>query len=78
MEKTEQENAQDLQEIKLLSGEKPQSRAIAVTNVEQVQDSEEQAGPQPEVVQLVQPQEAIDRIVEIERAYREAVERENI
>lgn len=78
MEKTEQENAQGLQEIKLLSGEKLQSKAIAVTNVEQVQDSEEQVGPQPEVVQLVQPQEAIDRIVEIERAYREAVERENI
>ena len=31
----------------------------------------------PQVVQLVQPKEAIDDMAEIERQYRETIEREN-
>ena len=63
MENIEQENTQEVQqEDNLLEGAQP----VAL--------SEEM----PQAVQLVQPKEAIDYMAEIERQYRETIERENI
>ena len=37
----------------------------------------EETTEMPQAVQLVQPKEAIDNMAEIERQYRETIEREN-
>lgn len=63
MENIEQENTQEVQQENLLGGE-----VIA----EQAQTEE-----QPQAIQLVLPKEAEDEIAELERQYRETVEREN-
>lgn len=63
MENIEQENTQEVQQENLLGGE-----VIA----EQAQTEE-----RPQAIQLVQPKEAIDNMAEIERQYRETIEREN-
>lgn len=63
MENIEQENTQEVQQENLLGGE-----VIA----EQAQTEE-----QPQAIQLVQPKEAEDEIAELERQYRETIEREN-
>lgn len=63
MENIEQENTQEVQQENLLGGE-----VIA----EQAQTKE-----QPQTIQLVQPKEAEDEIAELERQYREIIEREN-
>lgn len=63
MENIEQENTQEVQQENLLGGE-----VIA----EQTQIEE-----QPQAIQLVQPKEAEDEIAELERQYRETIEREN-
>lgn len=63
MENIEQENTQEVQQENLLGGE-----VIA----EQAQTEE-----RPQAIQLVQPKEAEDKIAELERQYRETVEREN-
>ncbi len=67
MENIEQENTQEvmLQEDNLLEGAQP------------VTVSEETEKELPQAVQLVQPKEAINNIKELERQYRETVEREN-
>lgn len=63
MENIEQENTQEVQQENLLEGE-----VIA----EQAQTEE-----RPQAIQLVLPKEAKDEIAELERQYRETVEREN-
>ena len=63
MENIEQENTQEVQQENLLGG-----KVIA----EQAQTEE-----WPQAIQLVQPKEAIDNMAEIERQYRETIEREN-
>ena len=63
MENIEHENAQGTQQDNLLEGK---------VIVEQLQTEE-----QPKVIQLVQPKEADDEIAELERQYRETIEREN-
>lgn len=63
MAEIEQENTQEVQQENLLGGE-----AIA----QQAQTEE-----QPQAIQLVQPKEAEDEIAELERQYRETIEREN-
>ena len=64
MEINEQENTQEAQQENLLDG--PQS-------VQAMQEGNEL----PTVVQLVQPQAALDEIAELEKKYRETIEREN-
>ena len=65
MENIEQENTQEAQqENNLLEG--VQSVALS-----------EETTEMPQAVQLVQPKEAIDSMAEIERQYRETIEREN-
>lgn len=65
MENTEQENTQEVlqQENNLLDGTQP---------IQTVSEDE-----LPQAVQLQQPKEALDEMAEIERQYRETVEREN-
>ena len=63
MENIEQENTQEVQQENLLGGE-----VIA----EQAQTEE-----RPQAIHLVQPKEAKDEIAELERLYRETIEREN-
>lgn len=63
MAEIEQENTQEVQQENLLGGE-----AIA----QQARTEE-----QPQTIQLVQPKEAEDEIAELERQYRETIEREN-
>lgn len=63
MENIEQENTQEVQQENLLGGE-----IIA----EQAQTEE-----RPQAIQLVLPKEAEDKIAELERQYRETIEREN-
>lgn len=63
MENIEQENTQEVQQENLLEGE-----IIA----EQAQTEE-----RSQAIQLVQPKEAEDEIAELERQYREIIEREN-
>ena len=63
MENIEQENTQEVQQENLLEGE-----VIA----EQAQTEE-----RPQAIQLVLPKEAEDKIAELERQYRETIEREN-
>lgn len=63
MENIEQENTQEVQQENLLGGE-----VIA----EQAQTEE-----RLQAIQLVQPKEAEDEIAELERQYRETIEREN-
>lgn len=63
MENIEQENTQEVQQENLLGGE---------VLAEQTQTEE-----QPQAIQLVLPKEAEDEIAELERQYRETVEREN-
>ena len=71
MEKIEQENSQEVQQDNFLEGKMP----IQTTASEQSVEAE---GPiEPKVPQLVPPQEALNRIAELERQYRETVEREN-
>lgn len=63
MENIEQENTQEVQQENLLEGE---------VIVGQAQTEE-----RPQAIQLVQPKEAEDKIAELERQYRETIEREN-
>jgi hypothetical protein len=66
MENIEQENTQEVQqENNLLEGAQPVALSEETTEM-------------PQAVQLVQPKEAIDNMAEIERQYRETIERENI
>ena len=69
MEKIEQENSQEVQQENYLEGKN-------VTRVEASAQSKEEP-TEPEVVQLIPPREALDRAAELERLYRETVEREN-
>ena len=64
METNEQENIQEVQQENLLDGS------------QSVQATQEENEP-PTVVQLVQPQSALDEIAELEKKYRETIEREN-
>ena len=65
MENIEQGNTQEVQqENNLLEGAQPVALSEETTEM-------------PQTVQLVQPKEAIDNMAEIERQYREAIEREN-
>lgn len=64
MEINEQENTQEVQQENLLDG--PQS----------VQAMQEENEPLT-AIQLVQPQAALDEIAELEKKYRETIEREN-
>lgn len=61
MEINEQENTQEVQQENLLDGS------------QSVQEENEL----PTAVQLVQPQAALDEIAELEKKYRETIEREN-
>lgn len=71
MEKIEQENSQEVQQDNFLEGKMP----IQTTASEQSVEAE---GPiEPKVTQLAPPQEALNRIAELERQYRETIEREN-
>lgn len=63
METSQQENTQEVLQGNLIEG--AQNQAVSPASVT------------PRVVQLVQPQEALDEIAEAERKYREIVEREN-
>ena len=62
-----QENAQEVQQENLLDGSQP---------VQAMQAMQEENGL-PTAVQLVQPQAALDEIAELEKKYRETIEREN-
>lgn len=64
MEINEQENTQEVQQENLLDGSQ---------SVQAMQEENEL----PTAVQLVQPKEAEDEIAELERQYRETIEREN-
>lgn len=63
MENIEQENTQEVQQENLLDGG---------LFAEQAQTEE-----LPQAIQLVQSKEAEDEIAELERQYRETIEREN-
>lgn len=63
MENIEQENTQEVQQENLLDGG---------LFAEQAQTEE-----WPQAIQLVQSKEAEDEIAELERQYRETIEREN-
>lgn len=64
MEMNGQENAQEAQQENLLDGSQP---------VQAMQEENEL----PAAVQLVQPQAVLDEIAELEKKYRETIEREN-
>lgn len=64
MEINEQENTQEVQQENLLDGSQ---------SIQAMQEENEL----PAAVQLVQPQAALDEIAELEKKYRETVEREN-
>lgn len=64
MEINEQENTQEVQQENLLDGSQ---------SVQAVQEENKR----PTVAQLVQPQAALDEIAELEKKYRETIEREN-
>lgn len=64
MEINEQENTQEVQQENLLDG---------FQSVQAMQEENEL----PITVQLVQPQVALDEIAELEKKYRETIEREN-
>lgn len=65
MENIEQENTQEVQqENNLLEG----AQSVALS---------EETTEMPQAIQLIQPKEAIDNMAEIERQYRETIEREN-
>ena len=66
MEINEQENTQEVQQENLLDGSGSQS-------VQAMQEENEL----PIAVQLIQPQAALDEIAELEKKYRETIEREN-
>ena len=59
-----QENTQEVQQENLLDGSQ---------SVQAMQEENEL----PAAVQLVQPQAALDEIAELEKKYRETIEREN-
>lgn len=64
MEINEQENTQEVQQENLLDSSQ---------SVQAMQEGNELST----VVQLVQPQAALDEIAELEKKYRETIEREN-
>ena len=64
MEINEQENTQEVQQENLIDGSQ---------SVQAMQKGNEL----PTAVQLVQPQAALDEIAELEKKYRETIEREN-
>lgn len=64
MEINEQENTQEVQQENLLDGSQ---------SVQAMQEENELSA----AVQLVQPQVALDEIAELEKKYRETIEREN-
>lgn len=70
MEKIEQENSQEVQQENFIEGK----------NVAQAETSAQldEELTEPKTVQLIPSQEALDRVSELERLYRETVERENI
>lgn len=65
MEINEQENTQEVQQENLLDGSQ---------SVQAMQEGNELPTA---AVQLVQPQAALDEIAELEKKYRETIEREN-
>lgn len=65
MEINEQENTQEVQQENLLDGSQ--------SSVQAMQEENEL----PIAVQLIQPQAALDEIAELEKKYRETIEREN-
>lgn len=67
MEINEQENTQEVQQENLLDGSQ------SVQSVQAMQEGNEL----PTAVQLVQPQAVLDEIAELEKKYRETIEREN-
>lgn len=67
MEINEQENTQEVQQENLLDG------FDGSQSVQAMQEGNEL----PTVIQLVQPQSALDEIAELEKKYRETIEREN-
>lgn len=67
MEINERENTQEVQQENLLDGSQ------SVQSVQAMQEGNEL----PTAVQLVQPQAALDEIAELEKKYRETIEREN-
>ena len=64
MEINEQENTQEVQHENLLDGSQ---------SVQAIQEENEL----PAAVDLVQPQAAVDDLAELEKKYRETIEREN-
>lgn len=71
MEKIEQENSQEVQQNNFLEGKMPIQTTASGQSIEA-------EGPiEPKVTQLVPPQEALNKIAELECQYRETVEREN-
>jgi hypothetical protein len=75
METTEQENTQEVQQVELLDGGIA-ARAIVTSQLDEA-GAEFEEPVTPEAVQLVQSQEALDRMAEIEREYNRIVEQEN-
>lgn len=67
MEINEQENTQEVQQENLIDGG---SRSQSVQAMQEENEL-------PIAVQLVQPQAALDEIAELEKEYRETIEREN-
>lgn len=63
MEINEQENTQEVQQENLLDGSQ---------SVQAMQEENELP-----IAQLIQPQAALDEIAELEKKYRETIEREN-
>lgn len=64
MEINEQENTQKVQQENLLDGS-------------QLVQAMQEKNELPTAVQLVQPQAALDEMAELEKKYRETIEREN-
>lgn len=65
MEINEQENTQEVQQENLLDGGPQSAQAM------------QEGNELPTAVQLVQPQAALDEMAELEKKYRETIEREN-
>lgn len=74
MEINRQENTREVQQENLLDGSQPVQATQA--SVQATQAAQEENGLQT-AVQLVQPQAALDEIAELEKKYRETIEREN-
>ena len=77
MENIKQENTQEAQQENTQEAQQENTQEVQQENTQEVQQENSSQEQSVRVAQLVPPKEALERMKELERKYRETIEREN-